>query len=189
MIKKILKKYSTDQRFIGKRNTTYKKGTLISLLSWKNTFNDVWHYISFVEKACYFWTNFENSDHCGTASKYVPCMWPLQTSVSSKILRSSDTLSKSGWWICQNQIKIWQPPLLTYLAPILSKPHVIYHTKQPFYKPVLHYISVTYHILWHYISVTHSISFFVTILVGHPVQEFLIASFEWWSSVFVIDSW
>ena len=53
-MKKTLKKCSTDQRFIRKRNTTYKKGTLISLLPWKNTFNDVWHYISFVEKAVIF---------------------------------------------------------------------------------------------------------------------------------------
>ena len=112
----------------------------------------------------------------------------------SQILRHTKQKLKRGWWICQNQIKIWQPP--TYLAPILSKPHVIYYTKQPFYKPVLHYISVTsFHILWHYISVTHIFDlFFITILVGHPVQEFLnfkflIASFEWRSSVFVIDSW
>ena len=136
-------------------------------------------------KGCYFWKFFENSDHCGTASNYVPCMWPLQTSVSSKILRSSDTLSKSGWWICQNQIKIWQPPLLTYLAPILSKPHVIYQATQ-FYITYLWrtvFCDITY--LWH----ISSISLLVTILVGHLVQEFLIASFEWWSSVFVIDSW
>ena len=111
----------------------------------------------------------------------------------SQILRHTNQKLKRGWWICQNQIKIWQPP--TYLAPILSKPHVIYYTKQPFYKPVLHYISVTFHILWHYISVTYIFDlFFITILVGHPVQEFLnfkflIVSFEWWSSVFVIDSW
>ena len=111
----------------------------------------------------------------------------------SQILRHTNQKLKRGWWICQNQIKIWQPP--TYLASILSKPHVIYYTKQPFYKPVLHYISVTFHILWHYISVTYIFDlFFITILVGHPEQEFLnfkflIVSFEWWSSVFVIDSW
>ena len=143
-----------------------------------------------------FWTNFANFDHCGTASKYVPCMWPLRTSVSSKILRSSDTLSKSlkeGGGFAKIKSKSDNPP--TYLALILSKPHVIYYTKQPFYKPVLHYISVTLHILWHYISVTYIFDlFFITILVGHPVQEFLnfkflIASFEWRSSVFVIDSW
>ena len=143
-----------------------------------------------------FWTNFANFDHCGTASNYVPCMWPLQTSVSSKILRSSDTLSKSlkeGGGFAKIKSKSDNPP--TYLALILSKPHVIYYTKQPFYKPVLHYISVTLHILWHYISVTHIFDLFlITILVGHPVQEFLnfkflIASFEWRSSVFVIDSW
>ena len=114
-----------------------------------------------------FWTNFANSDHCGTASKYVPCMWPLQTSVSSKILRSSDTLSKSlkeGGGFAKIKSKSDNPP--TYLAPILSKPHVIYYTKQPFYKPVLHYISVTLHILWHYISVTHISSFWSRVLNG-----------------------
>lgn len=139
-------------------------------------------------KGCYFWKFFENSDHCGTASKYVPCMWPLQTSVSSKILRSSDTLSKSGWWICQNQIKIWQPPLLTYLAPILSKPHVIYHTKQPFYKPVLHYISVTYHILWHYISVTHIFDLFTCYNIGGtPCTR--ISDREFWMVIIGVCYW
>ena len=142
-----------------------------------------------------FWTNFANFDHCGTASKYVPCMWPLQTSVSSKILRSSDTLSKSlkeGGGFAKIKSKSDNPP--TYLAPILSKPHVIYYTKQPFYKPVLHYISVTFHILWHYISVTHIFLLQYWWDTLYIVQEFLnfkflIASFEWRSSVFVIDSW
>ena len=110
----------------------------------------------------------------------------------SQILRHTKQKLKRGWWICQNQIKIWQPP--TYLAPILSKPHVIYYTKQPFYKPVLHYISVTFHILWHYISVTHIFLLQYWWDTLYIVQEFLnfkflIASFEWRSSVFVIDSW
>ena len=143
-----------------------------------------------------FWTNFANFDLCGTASQLCTvhvASTDLSFIQDSQILRHTKQKLKRGWWICQNQIKIWQPP--TYLAPILSKPHVIYYTKQPFYKPVLHYISVTFHILWHYISVTYIFDlFFITILVGHPVQEFLnfkflIASFEWWSSVFVIDSW
>ena len=142
-----------------------------------------------------FWTNVANFDHCGTASKYVPCMWPLQTSVSSKILRSSDTLSKSlkeGGGFAKIKSKSDNPP--TYLAQILSKPHVIYYTKQPFYKPVLHYISVTFHILWHYISVTHIFLLQYWWDTLYIVQEFLnfkflIASFEWRSSVFVIDSW
>ena len=100
----------------------------------------------------------------------------------SQILRHTKQKLKRGWWICQNQIKIWQPP--TYLAPILSKPHVIYYTKQPFYKPVLHYISVTFHILWHYISVTYIFDlFFYYNIGGTPctrISEFQVFDREFW---------
>ena len=141
-----------------------------------------------------FWTNFANFDHCGTASNYVPCMWPLQTSVSSKILRSSDTLSKSlkeGGGFAKIKSKSDNPP--TYLALILSKPHVIYYTKQPFYKPVLHYISVTLHILWHYISVTHIFDLFFYYNIGGTsctrISEFQVFDREFWMAIIGVCYW
>ena len=109
----------------------------------------------------------------------------------SQILRHTKQKLKRGWWICQNQIKIWQPP--TYLASILSKPHVIYYTKQPFYKPVLHYISVTLHILWHYISVTHIFDLFFYYNIGGTsctrISEFQVFDREFWMVIISVCYW
>ena len=132
-----------------------------------------------------FWTNFANFDHCGTASNYVPCMWPLQTSVSSKILRSSDTLSKSlkeGGGFAKIKSKS-DNPLLAYLAPILLKPHVIYYTKQPFYKPVLHLhiCDIPYLVTWHICDIYLWSLFLLQYWWDTLYKNFWISSF--WSRV------